>query len=173
MTQVFKNKNLSINILLVLAFFIAGFFASNITGFTIYDLNKNYNQEINKSVESRLKATPSDWIGEDRIHVYDNNVVLDIKNVELAKFTDTHSMEPFLGPTSNAIKIKPKSEDDINIGDVISYKAGEDVLIHRIIKKDSDENGTYFIVKGDNNLQADPSTIRFNQIEMFLVAVIY
>ncbi len=121
------------------------------------------------------KDSPGDWIKEDQIKVYDNQIIIDLKDAEWASFTDTNSMDPVLDEKANAIEIIPKSADDIHVGDIISYKSdyADGTIIHRVIKIDSDEEGWYCIVKGDNNQSPDPGKIRFNQIKRILVAIIY
>ena len=121
------------------------------------------------------KDSPSDWIKEDQIKVYNDRIIIDLKDAEWASFTETNSMDPVLDETANAIQIIPKSTDDIHVGDIISYKSeyADGTIIHRVIKIGSDEEGWYCIVKGDNNQGPDPGKIRFNQIKRVLVAIIY
>ena len=66
-----------------------------------------------------------------------------------------------------------ESEQQINEGDIISYKTLLGTFIHRVIEKGTDQNGTYFLVQGDNNLLQDPFKVRFNDIHGVVVAVIY
>ena len=121
------------------------------------------------------KDSPGDWIKEDQIKVYNDRIIIDLKDAEWASFMDTNSMDPVLDETANAIQIIPKSADDIHVGDIISYKSdyADGTIIHRIIKISSDEDGWYCIVKGDNNQSPDPGKIRFKQIKRVLVAIIY
>jgi signal peptidase I len=120
-------------------------------------------------------ASPSDWIEEKNIGVYSKQVILDIKEAEWATFTDTHSMEPVISARSNAIEIVPKSPEDIGVGDIVSYKSeyADGIIIHRVIEKGIDNQGVYFILKGDNNPEKDPGKIRFSQIKRVVVAIIY
>jgi hypothetical protein len=118
-------------------------------------------------------SSPGDWIQEDQIKVYSNRVIIELEKPFWASFTNTNSMDPFLDETANAIEIKPKSPDQINPGDVISYRTEYGTIIHQVIEKGEDEEGIYYIVKGDNNSLKDPFKIRFNQIKGVLVAIIY
>ena len=120
-------------------------------------------------------STPSDRVSEDRIHVYSDRIVIDIKDASWATFTPTHSMEPLISEKANGIETKPKSFTELKAGDVISYKSeyADGIIIHRIIKTGFDENGWYAIVKGDNNSEQDPGKVRFDQINGVLVGVIY
>ena len=121
------------------------------------------------------KYSPGDWIKEDQIKVYNDKVIINLKDAEWASFTNTNSMDPVLDEKANAIEIIPKSSDNIHVGDIISYKSdyADGTIIHRVIKIGSDEEGWYCIVKGDNNQSPDPGKIRFNQIKRVLVAIIY
>lgn len=125
--------------------------------------------------ENKEKPSPQNWIKMNQIKVYDNQVILEIKNPEWAMFTDTNSMDPVLDSESNAIEIIPKSESDIEVGDIVAYqsKYKEGTVTHRVIEKNTDKEGTYFKIKGDNNQDADPGKIRFEQIKRVVVAVIY
>ena len=87
-------------------------------------------------------------------------------------------MVPFFDEGSNALQIVPESPEQIEVGDIISYESRRVdlqgvVIIHRVIEKHKDEQGDYFVVKGDNNSQPDPEKVRFNQIRRVLVGVIY
>ena len=120
-------------------------------------------------------STPSDRVSEDRIHVYDDKIVIDLKDASWATFTPTHSMEPLISERANGLEIKPKSFTELKVGDIISYKSeyADGIIIHRIIKTGFDEKGWYAIVKGDNNSEQDPGKIRFEQVNGVLVGVIY
>ncbi|PLW80629.1 hypothetical protein C0585_01425 [Candidatus Woesearchaeota archaeon] len=143
----------------------------DITG-NVVDLG--IDEEIPSEIDySREKPSPADWISESRIKVYNDRVVILIDNPEWARFTDTNSMDPVFDEDSNAIEIVPKSPNEINVGDIVSFQYGEDTIIHRVIKTDYDEEGWYMITKGDNNQKADPTKIRFEQVRRLVVAIIY
>ncbi len=119
------------------------------------------------------RPSPYDWIKEDQIAIYRDKVVINLENAQLAGFVDTNSMDPLLDENSNGIEIIPESIADIHIGDVVSYKSGSDVIIHRVVGIGYDEQGWYAIMKGDNNKANDPGRVRFEQIQRVLVGVIY
>lgn len=116
--------------------------------------------------------SPSDTIKESQIHVYDKRVVIDI-DAEWARIMDTNSMDPFLDKGANALQVIPKSEKDINIGDIISYKSEDIIIIHRVIGINKDDKGIYYTLKGDNNKFPDPVKVRFSNITRKLVGVLY
>jgi hypothetical protein len=126
-----------------------------------------------ESVQAR--DNPMDRVPEKAIAVYRDRVILDVQNVEWATFTDTHSMEPVIFKGANALEIKPKSEDDIKVGDIVSYRSiyAEGNIIHRVVYKGQDEEGTYFIMKGDNLPASDPGRVRFDQMDRVVIAVVY
>jgi len=126
-----------------------------------------------QSTASQQIQTPSDWVKEDQIKVYPNQIILNIQDATWAKFTDTHSMDPVLDKTTNALEIKPSSPNDIHLGDIIAYSSADGIIIHRVIEKNIDNNGIYFLVKGDNNPTQDPVKVRFKDIEGVVIAIIY
>ncbi|MBW2988382.1 hypothetical protein KY318_02630 [Candidatus Woesearchaeota archaeon] len=132
---------------------------------------------VNMITNSRSpeRISPFDWIKENQIHVYQDRVVLEINDPEWASFTDTNSMDPVIDETSHAIEIVPKSPSDIHIGDIVSYKpkGSSETIIHRVIGRGVDEEGVFFVMKGDNNPSRDPGKVRFEQIQRIVVAIIY
>jgi len=126
------------------------------------------------SLSSAEIMSPQDHISEDQIKVYDDRVILEIDDPIWSSFTDSNSMDPLLDIGANGIEIKPDSEDDIHIGDVISYHSiNGGIVIHRVIEINRDEEGIYYVVKGDNNPITDNEKIRFKDIQGILVAVVY
>jgi hypothetical protein len=139
------------------------------------DVNTNVSMTSTGVAYDDEVASPGDWVKENQIGVYSKDVVLDISDAQWATFTDTHSMEPVLSSRANAIEVVPKSADEIKVGDIVSYesKYADGFIVHRVIEKNVDSDGTYFIIKGDNNPEADPGKIRFDQIRRVVVAIIY
>ena len=110
---------------------------------------------------------------EDQINLREKSIILQVKNATWATFTDTNSMDPVIDSTSHAIKLIPKHQEELNIGDIVSYTSEKGVIIHRIIGKDIDEQGLYFITKGDNNRYPDQDKVRFSQITGVVIGIIY
>ena len=117
--------------------------------------------------------SPGDWIKEDQIKVYSQRILIDLPNASWASFTDTNSMDPFLDFGANTIQIKPTNPFNISPGDIISFNSSQGLIIHRVIERREDEQGIYYIVKGDNNPSEDPYKVRFEQITGVVVAIIY
>lgn len=118
-------------------------------------------------------AAPHDRIAEEQIAVYQSRIVLDIPNATWARFTDTKSMEPVLYAGANAIEVVPQSPDDVHVGDIVSYSLNGISYIHRVIETGEDSDGWYAVMKGDNNQEADPFKVRFDQVQRIVVAIIY
>ena len=121
------------------------------------------------------RSSPGDYLDENQINVYEDRVELDVSGVEWARFTDTHSMEPVLDKDTNALQFIPDSPEQISEGDIISYRKNgtKNRIIHRVMHKGHDDDGVYFIVKGDNNPVSDPGRVRFDQVERVLFAIVY
>lgn len=119
--------------------------------------------------------SPRDRVPESRIQVFDDRVVIRLDDPQWATFTDTNSMDPVIDAGANAIQLIPHSVEDIQVGDIISYqsKYSDGIIIHRVVYKGTDEQGPYFVLKGDNNPANDPGKVRFDQIRRVVVGVIY
>ena len=118
------------------------------------------------------KEQPSNWISEKDIRVFPDKIVINIENAGISRYADTGSMLPTLGENANGIRIKPKSAEQINIGDSVTYERAGDLIIHRVIAKGNDSKGDYFILKGDNNSEND-GKVYFEEIKYITVGLIY
>ena len=125
--------------------------------------------------KNKERISPSDWIEQSQIHVYEDKVVIDINNPQWAIFTDTNSMDPVIDEGAHAIEVVPESPDQIHVGDIVSYNSeyADGTIIHRVVEIGEDSEGWYFKAKGDNNAFGDPGRIRFEQVQRVLVAIIY
>lgn len=119
--------------------------------------------------------SPQDHISENDIHVFNNKIVVDVKDASWSTFTNTNSMDPFIDTGANGLEIKPTSQTQVKTGDIISYKpeSKNGLVIHRVVATGHDSNGWYAKTKGDNNPTVDPGKVRFNQIHGVLIGVIY
>ena len=81
---------------------------------------------IYNSDKTNLSA-PSNWISEDKIHVYDDRLILDIKGISLSRYASTGSMKPVFDENANGIRISPANESQVQIGDIVSFRLS---LIH-------------------------------------------
>lgn len=161
---------------LILAVFSLGWLLNTaLTNIVYYDTEKPLNIGFMPLTGSPELLSPSDHIKESQIHVLDDRIIIDAPGANWAAFTDTNSMDPFLDETSNSIEIKPQDPDDIEPGDIISYRSGitGDLIVHRVISKGTDNYGTFYIMKGDNNPAQDPEKVRFEQVHGVLIGIIY
>jgi hypothetical protein len=161
---------------LILLIFAAGWLSGNLyQDYTSYTLEEPSFLGFLLSTSNLERASPYDHISENNIHVFRDEIKLDIQDAQWSSFTDTNSMDPFLDAGANGIEISPTSENDIHIGDVISYEPDftDGIVIHRVIRTGNDNQGWYAITKGDNNPSNDPGKVRFNQINGILVAIVY
>jgi len=135
--------------------------------------------------QPRERSSPSDTLTEDQIRVYRDGVevsldgldeewelFLDLDDPTWSTFTDTNSMDPVFDQGANTVRIKVPPET-LQEGDIISYRRGDSIIIHRIVHKDVDEQGLYFVLKGDNNPASDPGKVRPGQILGKVVAILY
>ena len=160
------------NVLKGAIFFLTGFLSCMLLiGVFAYSLELPSALGLNL-VDNYDSVVPGDWIKDSQIHVYSDKIVIDLPGASMSRYADTGSMIPVLGSNSNGIRIVPQSEEQINIGDIISFKQGNDLIVHRVVEKGVDSEGVYFITKGDNNFLND-GKIRFSQVDSVLVAIIY
>ncbi|MBD3209299.1 signal peptidase I [Candidatus Woesearchaeota archaeon] len=97
---------------------------------------------------------------------------MDLQDPTWSTFTDTNSMDPVFDKEANTVRIKVPPES-LQVGDIISYRRNDDIIIHRIVHVDHDEQGLYFILKGDNNPTSDPGKVRPSQVLGKIVAILY
>ena len=174
-------------ILLLLGIFLLGWLSSTVySDFNSYKTNNKEDSEntlvfdkiqglFSQDTENKDKNSPHDWIKPTQIAVYNDQVVIKIKDPEWALFTNTKSMDPVIDSTANALEIIPNSEKDIHVGDIVAYesKYKEGIITHRVVDIGHDSFGWYARLKGDNNDYTDPGKVRFNQIKRVVVGIIY
>lgn len=159
------------NLVYIIAIIILILFFSGVIFFLVKYIQES---QVGEVIE---RKSPYDHIKEQDIKVFKEKVVLDIDNIVWSRFADSHSMEPVLVKGANGLQIIPKSEDQIHVGDIVSYEPTVSerkmLIIHRVIDISTDEQGWYAILKGDNLLERDPGKIRFSQIKKVLIGIIY
>ena len=81
------------------------------------------------------------------------------------------SMEPNIN--IGDMVITKSNEDELEVGDIISYRKGQSVITHRISQILEDENGEKtYRTKGDNNNAEDGEEIYLKDIEGKVIKVI-
>lgn len=119
------------------------------------------------------EITPQDWVKEEDIFVYQNKVCFEANNLSWTAYKPTGSMRPLFDEGANGIETKPDNPEAIKVGDVISFKDGDTIIVHRVIKTAYDSTGWFAKTKGDNNPIEDSIKIRFKNINGVLIALIY
>ena len=158
-------------ILKISMIFLIGFLSANLFGLYLV-----YGFEIPASFDylgfSFDNSAPFDFIKEKDIQVYNDKIIINIDGASIGRYAPTGSMKPVLDSSANGIRIKPQSEEDIHIGDIITFRQDNYLIIHRVIDIGTDNEGIYFITKGDNNDIID-GKIRFKDIEYITIGVIW
>jgi signal peptidase I len=149
--------------------FLVGFFSCALLFYVLYYLNFSLPLTGFTITEN---FSPSDRINNEDILVYKDKIIINIPNITISNYADTGSMKPFLDENTNGIKIKPNDPEDIQVGDIISFRSSEKLIVHRVIEKGVDEKGVYFITKGDNN-QLNDGKRRFEDIEFVTIGVLW
>jgi len=116
--------------------------------------------------------SPSDFISSEDIIVFPDMIVIRVGNATIGRYAATGSMLPVLSERANGIKVKPKSEEEIGVGDIITFRQSGLLIVHRVVDKGNDEKGVYFITKGDNNDVID-GKIRFEDIDYVIIGILY
>lgn len=122
-------------------------------------------------VQYNNASSPGDWVKTSQIALTENSIVIKIPNASLSSYAPTGSMKPVFDSGANGIRIIPNSAEDINVGDIITY--GNENIVHRVIETGIDENGYWFMAKGDNNVYADSQKIRFEDIRYVTIGILY
>jgi len=74
------------------------------------------------------------------------------------------SMEPNINK-GDVIFIKEAKEQELEIGDIISFNDRGEIVTHRISNINNDEGKVLYITKGDNNKKEDRESISYDKIE--------
>jgi hypothetical protein len=151
--------------------FLIGFLSANLVSFyVVYGLESPFS--FNNFSFNDNNSAPFDFVEENQIKIYNDKIVIDIKDASLSRYAPTGSMKPVLDQGSNGIRIVPKSKDEIHVGDIITFKQDNYLIVHRVIEIGSDVDGLYFITKGDNNSISD-GKVRFEDIKYITIGVIW
>ena len=136
---------------------------------------KDTTNALCQELSNKEKPSPSDRIKDSDFSSVSNKTTINLNSAKLRKYIDSNSMDPLIDEGTTTIEITPKKENEIKVGDIISYKInGYDyALVHRVVGIGNDEDGIYFVTKGDNYWKEDPYKVRFSQIEGIVVGILY
>ena len=76
----------------------------------------------------------------------------------------SESMEPTI-MTEDVIFITNTSRESLEVGDIISFRIGDYINTHRIIRIEQQNGEEVYITKGDNNNAEDRTPVKFEDIE--------
>ena len=76
----------------------------------------------------------------------------------------SESMEPTI-MTNDVIFIVNTSKENLEVGDIISFRTGDYINTHRIIRIEEQNGEEVYITKGDNNSNEDRTPVMFQDIE--------
>lgn len=145
--------------------------------------NEEIKRRKNKEIKRKRIVSICVYIILIPILIYNINLIIKaiIKPNETPSFLGiktyviiSGSMEPNIkiGDIVITKSIKNK-EESIKVGDIISYRKGQNVITHRITNIEKDENGILRIAtKGDNNNTEDSERILINNIEGKVITII-
>ena len=105
-------------IMMILVFALGWVTSSLISPALVFDSEQPFSFSVCSDSAIEQKS-PSNHIAESDIHVYSDEIVLDVKDAIFAKYADTNSMDPLLDEDANGIEIRPSSSSQIQIGDVM------------------------------------------------------
>ncbi len=154
-------------ILIFIAVFLIGFLSCMLVSFSNVEMPLGFGLGFNSNAEA-----PGDWIKESQIHVYKNAIVIDLDGASISRYAPTGSMKPVLDEDSTGIRIKPENEEQIKVGDIVSFEQDNQLIVHRVVETGKDEQGTYFITKGDSNNVTD-GKVRFSQIKYITIGILW
>lgn len=118
---------------------------------------------------------PKNRVDNKNFTFYSDKVCINFDNLVIGSYElkPSGSMYPMLYEGAEII-VEKVSENDIQKGDIVSYKDNEGKLIlHRVVEVNSDSSGKFYIVKGDNNPVIDHYKVRYENIVGIVVAITY
>ena len=106
-----------------------------------------------------------------QVSVYDDKMCIN-GTFKTHNTLGTGSMSPVWLKHHTLVTIKP-TKSNVYIGDIITFHERNTTISHRIIDIKNDEEGRYYVTKGDNNKKKDNFKIRFENITGIAVGIIY
>lgn len=96
------------------------------------------------------------------------------KSYNMMKFTDTNSMLPIVDYGSIGLVETVTPDTELRIGMIVTYEPVKDTFrMHRIVDIKQDEEGYYYVMKGDNVPAPDDYLVRKSQIKYVLEGVLW
>ena len=112
-------------------FYILGFLSCIVVVLAlIYGANESF---PTGRVVKDVKISPSDRIGEEDIILYEDKIVILVKNASISNYASSGSMIPRLDKGSNGIRIVPRIESEIRVGAIVRLMKVEELIVHRFV----------------------------------------
>ena len=130
-------------------------------------------------IEEKIAGTelpnPGDRISDRQIRVWNNRVVIDVNDLYWLDMLESNSMDPLLDEGTTVLGVRPGSATDREPGDIIVFRSDkyQNNVVHRVVEVRYDNDGYYYITKGDNNPDVDPFHVRFKDVVVVVVGVLY
>ncbi|MFA5797318.1 MAG: S26 family signal peptidase [Candidatus Woesearchaeota archaeon] len=86
-------------------------------------------------------------ISNNNILVLNDKVIITLKNAFWATCDNSSSMLPTINHYTRSIEKKSENINAITMGDIVSYKKGNNIIIHRVISKGQGNLGAFLITK--------------------------
>ncbi len=153
-------------------FFLLGFFSCAFLSYIVFIVSNPLLFTGLVIGEESTPRAPQSRISNEEILILEDKIILSIENTTLVSYEDSDSMSPLLNNQTKGIRIKPGSESELFVGDIISFRENGRLIVHRIIEIGMDVNGTYFVTRGDNSSFLDRK-IRFNEIEYVTIGILW
>jgi len=150
--------------------FIVGFFSAVLLFYIGF--YSDFEVPFGTGMVTLNESSPSDRVRTGDIILEEDRIILNVPGASLSRYASTGSMRPLLDTGANGIRIVPENVEDIGVGDIISFRRGELLIVHRVVGVGIDEEGDYLITQGDNELEND-GKVRFSEVEFVTIGVIW
>ena len=112
-------------------------------------------------------------ISPNTFNLTEDSLTINFNNITFFNITGGSSMLPAIHNNSTQLYII-LGNNLLYIGDIVRFKYKEDIFMHhRIIDIRNDEEGIYYITRGDNNPLNDVIKIRKENITHKLIGILY
>jgi hypothetical protein len=149
-----------------LIMFLFGFFSCSIIAFLLFGIPQYTGLVISGT------SSPEGRIEKENILLYEDKIIINIQNASISNYASSSSMNPLINDKSSGIRIVPSTEEEISIGDIVSFERNDKLIVHRVVKKGIDKEGIYFITKGDGSIISD-GKVRFHEIRYITIGILW
>ena len=130
------------------------------------------------SPESRLALSDEQvesvsQIPFESIKVYPSDVRINYPGLRYAR-VKSNSMAPLITDTSTVLERAPSSQDDIHVGDVISFyePSVDDVVLHLVTRIEKTQGKNTYRTKGLANENEDAWLVPYDNVKGILVGIV-